>query len=173
MEIAGYLAPEHRDYLSGIERQLSDWGLSGEVRYRGVLDRPAKLRFLQSVDVLSVPATYDEPKGLSLLEAMAAGVPVVQPRRGSFPEIVERTGGGLLVESSDAESLASGLLSLIESPSLRAELSDRAFAGVREHYGVATMARRAADVYSLTAAGASSEAAARSNVAPSAAGLRR
>ena len=44
-----------------------------------------------------MPATYAEPKGLSLLEAMANGVPVVQPRRGAFPEIVERTGGGLLV----------------------------------------------------------------------------
>ena len=39
---------------------------------------------------MSVPATYDEPKGIFLLEAMAIGVPVVQPRRGAFPEIVER-----------------------------------------------------------------------------------
>jgi glycosyltransferase involved in cell wall biosynthesis len=171
MEIAGYLAPEHRDYLSRIERQLADSGLSGEVSYWGVLDRAAKISFLQGVDVLSVPATYDEPKGLSLLEAMAAGVPIVQPRRGSFPEIVESTRGGLLVDSSDADSLAGGLLALIESPSLRAELSDRAFAGVREHYGVQTMARRAIESYSLTVARASGEAAARSQAAPSPAGL--
>jgi glycosyltransferase involved in cell wall biosynthesis len=147
LEIAGYLAPEHRDYLSGIERRMNDWGLGGEFQYRGVLDREAKLAFLRGLDVLSVPATYDEPKGMSLLEAMAAGVPVVQPRRGSFPEIIERTTGGLLVEGSDAESLALGLLSLIESPSLTAELRQRAFAGVREHYGVSNMARRAIEVY--------------------------
>ena len=48
---------------------------------------------------MSVPATYDEPKGVSLLEAMACGVPVVQPRRGAFTEIVEKTGGGLLVRT--------------------------------------------------------------------------
>ena len=148
LEIAGYLAPEHRDYLSGIERQINDWGLSGEVQYRGVLDRNAKIEFLHKLDVLSVPATYDEPKGMSLLEAMAAGVPVVQPRRGSFQEIIERTGGGLLVDDFDAESLASGLLTLIESPSLAAGLSERAFAGVREHYAVSNMARRAIEAYS-------------------------
>ncbi len=147
LEIAGYLAPEHHDYLAGIERQMNDWGLGGEFQYRGVLDRDAKIEFLHRLDVLSVPATYDEPKGMSLLEAMAAGVPVVQPRRGSFTEIVERTGGGLLVDGSDAESLASGLLTLVESPSLAAELGKKAFAGVREHYAVSNMARRAIEAY--------------------------
>jgi glycosyltransferase involved in cell wall biosynthesis len=147
LEVAGYLAPEHHDYLEGIERQMNDWGLGAEFQYRGVLDREAKLAFLKGLDALSVPATYDEPKGLSLLEAMAAGVPVVQPRRGSFPEIIERTRGGLLIDGCDAESLARGLLALIESPSLTAELGERAFAGVREHYGVSNMARRAIEAY--------------------------
>ena len=149
LEAAGYLAPEHREYLAGIERQMKDWGLSDEFHYRGVLDRQSKLTFLKGLDVMSVPATYDEPKGMSLLEAMASGIPVVQPRRGSFTEIIERTGGGLLVDA-DAESLALGLLSLIESPSLAAELSEKAYAGVRQHYGVSNMARRAIEAYSST-----------------------
>ena len=148
LEVGGYLAPEYRDYFTGIERQMNDWGLGKEFHYRGVLDREAKLSFLKGLDAFSVPATYDEPKGMSLLEAMAAGVPVVQPRRGSFTEIVERTRGGLLVDGSDAESLASGLLSLTESPSLTAELGQRAFTGVREHYGVSNMARRAVEAFS-------------------------
>ena len=59
--------------------------------------------------MLSVPATYDEPKGMFLLEAMASGVPVVQPRRGGFVEIVEKTGGGLLVDPDNPDSLADGL----------------------------------------------------------------
>ncbi|MEK6410135.1 MAG: glycosyltransferase family 4 protein [Acidobacteriota bacterium] len=151
LEVAGYLAPEHHDYLSGIERQMNDWGLGGEFQYRGVLDRDAKIAFLKGLDVMSVPATYDEPKGMSLLEAMAAGVPVVQPRRGSFTEIIERTGGGLLVDKFDAESLAAGLQALIESPPLAAELSQRAFAGVREHYSASSMARRAIEAFTSAA----------------------
>jgi len=156
LEVAGYLAPEHQDYLSGIERQLTDWGLAREFQYRGVLDRASKLAFLKGLDALSVPATYDEPKGMSLIEAMAAGVPIVQPRRGSFPEIIERTGGGLLVDGFDAERLASGLHLLIESPSLSIELSDRAFAGVRQHYSASNMARRAIEAYTSVVGGASS-----------------
>ena len=149
LEMAGYLAPEHRDYLAGIERQLNDWGHAGEFRYRGVLDRASKLEFFKGIDVMSVPATYDEPKGMSLLESMASGVPVVQPRRGSFTEIVERAGGGLLVDGFDPESLARGLLALIESPSLAAELGERAYTGVREHYSVSNMAKRAIDAFSI------------------------
>ena len=84
-------------------------GLSEEFVYRGAVDRAGKLEFLRSLDVLSVPATYDEPKGMFLLEAMASGVPVVQPRRGAFTEVVEKTGGGLLVEPDSPEALADGL----------------------------------------------------------------
>ena len=62
--------------------------------------------------MLSVPATYDEPKGMFLLEAMASGVPVVQPRRGAFTEVVEKTGGGLLVTPDDPDGLADGLHAL-------------------------------------------------------------
>jgi glycosyltransferase involved in cell wall biosynthesis len=147
LEIAGYLAPEHHEYLEGIERKIRDWALESEVHYRGVLDRDSKVAFLKGLDVMSVPATYDEPKGMSLLEAMAAGVPVVQPRRGSFTEIIERTGGGLLVDDSKAESVASGLQALVESPSLAAALGVRAFAGVREHYSASNMAKRAIEAY--------------------------
>ena len=147
LEAAGYLAPEHASYLNGIERQMTDWGLSREFQYRGVLDRQQKIEFLRGLDVLSVPSPYNEPKGLYLLEAMAAGVPVVQPRRGAFPEIIEKTHGGLLVETDNYESLADGISSIAKDPNLARQLSHNGFAGVREHYSVARMAERTLEVY--------------------------
>jgi glycosyltransferase involved in cell wall biosynthesis len=147
LEAAGYLAPEHASYLNGIERQMADWGLSGEFQYRGVLDRQQKIEFLRGLDVLSVPSPYNEPKGLYLLEAMAVGVPVVQPRRGAFPEIIEKTQGGLLVETDNYESLADGISSIAKDPNLARQLSHNGFAGVREHYSVARMAERTLEVY--------------------------
>jgi glycosyltransferase involved in cell wall biosynthesis len=147
LEVAGYLAAEHRAYLRGVERRMKDAGFGAEFHYRGELDRPHKIEFLSSLHLLSVPCTYDEPKGIFLLEAMAAGVPVVQPRRGAFPEILEATGGGLLVEPDDPASLADAIYRLWKAPEERAELGRRGLQGVRQHGSVAHMAERALAAY--------------------------
>ena len=153
LEVAGYLAPAHKPYLAGVQRTLERGGAAGDFAYRGELDRRGKQDFLRGVDVLSVPATYDEPKGLFLLEAMAAGVPVVQPRRGAFIEIVERTGGGLLVEPDDADSLAEGLHTLWRDGELRGEVGRRGADGVRAHYTIQRSADRLLEVFEEVVAG--------------------
>jgi glycosyltransferase involved in cell wall biosynthesis len=147
LEVAGYLARANRPYLDAARQTLHDAGLGTELTYRGELDRAGKLAFLRQLDVLSVPATYDEPKGMFLLEAMASGVPVVQPRRGAFVEIVERTGGGLLVAPDDPDALAEGLYTVWSSATRRATLAERAYRGVRDHYTVALSADRLLEVY--------------------------
>jgi len=146
-EAAGYMAADCRSYLEKIQQSLTDAGLGGEFHYRGVLDRAEKIAFLRKLDVMSVPATYDEPKGVSLLEAMACGVPLVQPRRGAFTEIIENTGGGLLVQPDDPQSLADGILKIVREKQLAEELSANGFRGVREHYSAANMADRVLEAY--------------------------
>lgn len=152
LEAAGYMAPEHRAYLDGIQRQMQEWNVP--FHYRGVLDRQEKIAFLESLDVLSTPTVYAEPKGIFVLEAMAAGVPFVQPRHGTFPEIAERTGGGILVEPANPESLAGGLLSLIRDPQLRTQLAGNAYRGVRAHYTVEQMAQQTAAIFARQRAAA-------------------
>ena len=146
LEVAGYLAPEHKNYLLDCERRLKACGLAHEYSYRGVLDRDQKIEFLQKLDVLSVPATYHEPKGMFLLEAMACGVPTVQPKIGAFPEIIEKTEGGLLAEPT-TESIAAAILKLYRDPELAAKLGRKAFSNVRQHYSVANMAQKALEIY--------------------------
>ncbi len=147
LEAAGYLSRAHAGYLEDVRRSLDAAGLADEFTYHGVVDRAGKLAFLQSIDLLSVPATYDEPKGVFLLEAMASGVPVVQPRRGAFTEIVEKTGGGILVAPDNVDALADGLHTLWNDRSLAETLGQRGFHGVREHYDVARSAHRLLAVY--------------------------
>jgi glycosyltransferase involved in cell wall biosynthesis len=144
---AGYLAPEHQGYLEGITSRMKEWGLAGEFEYRGELDRTQKIAFLQGLDVMSVPATYAEPKGIFLLEAMANGVPVVQPRSGAFPEILGNTGGGLLVNPDDPDALVEGLLTIRRDPDLAAALGRAGAAGVREHYHAGRMAEIVESIY--------------------------
>ena len=149
---AGYLAPEHRAYLRGVEKQIGDAGFAVEFHYQGELDRDRKMEFLRGLDVFSVPCTYNEEKGLPALEAMALGVPVVQPRCGAFTEMLTRTGGGLLVEPGDPVSLADAILRLWNDPDLAAAFGRCGAQGVREHYSAAQMAARALEVYRIVAA---------------------
>jgi glycosyltransferase involved in cell wall biosynthesis len=146
---AGYLPPEHQAYLDEIVKKMREWGLEQEFEYRGEVDRAQKTAFLQELDVFSVPTTYEEPKGMFLLEALANGVPVVQPRRGAFPEIVRNTGGGLIVAADDPAALAAGYLDLWRNPDMAAALGAAGAAGVREHYDVGRMAEAAEHAYGL------------------------
>jgi glycosyltransferase involved in cell wall biosynthesis len=144
---AGYLAPEHRPYLEQVEARLHAAGLAGHLQYHGEPDRDGKLRFLSQLDVLSVPGAYADPKGLFLLEAMASGVPVVEPRRGAAPEIIDATGGGILVEPNSADALAAGIRELWEHDDRRRACGERGYHGVRQHYGATAMAESAVNVY--------------------------
>jgi glycosyltransferase involved in cell wall biosynthesis len=143
----GYLAPEHRGYLAAIQARASQWGFADDFTYRGALDRQHKLAFLQSLSVLSVPSPHGGQKGQFLLEAMASGIPVVQPRSDAFIEVVETTGGGVLVEPGNPEAIADGLLALWRDPDRRRELGARGYEGVRAHYSAARMVERTMEVY--------------------------
>lgn len=152
LRAAGYLAREHHDYLRAVERRVREWGLDGEFLYEGTPDRAHKIRFLERLDVLCVPGDYHEPKGLFLLEAMGAGVPAVQPAHGAYPEIIERTGGGLLARSARPEDVADAIHRVWADPALAEELGRRGSAGVRAHYGIGLMAERMVAVYREAAA---------------------
>jgi glycosyltransferase involved in cell wall biosynthesis len=147
LEVAGYLAPEHRGYLEKTRQKIRRWGLEAEFRYHGAVDREDKISFLQSLDVLSVPSPYAEPKGLYVLEALANGVPCVQPRHGAFPELLGRTGGGLLFEPGDTGDLAQQLLGLATDREGARKLGLRGAEGVGRHHSIARTADRALEVY--------------------------
>jgi glycosyltransferase involved in cell wall biosynthesis len=145
---AGYLAPEHKPYLARIRRNLEHAGLSSEFNYFGEVKREEKLQFLRSLHILSVPAAFDEPKGIYLLEAMASGVPVVQPDRGAFPEIINATQGGIIVARDDPETLAEGMHEMWRDTSKRHKLATNAYNGVRTHFTAEQMAQDAVGVFS-------------------------
>ena len=141
------MAADQQTYLAGITRSLESWGLAGEFEYLGTVDRDTKARFLQSIDLLSVPSGYHEPKGLYLLEAMAAGVPVVQPNHGAFPEVLQRTGGGILSASEQPHHVADAIHALWSDPARAAALGASGAAGVRAAYTVQQMTDRLLEVY--------------------------
>ncbi|HMF13210.1 MAG TPA: glycosyltransferase family 4 protein [Gemmataceae bacterium] len=147
LHVSGSLGANNQAYFEDLQKRLQTWGLHGDFRHTESPDHASKVRFLQDLDVLSVPTVYREPKGLYVLEALANGVPVVQPRHGSFPELIERTGGGHLVNSDDPEDLARGLRLLLEDHPRREELGRKGKAAVHERFRADIMAEETIAVF--------------------------
>ena len=128
----GYLGKRDAAYYQQIERDTADLG--DAFQYIGSPDRAGKQAFFQQIDVLSVPTEYQEPKGIYVLEALANGIPVVVPRHGAFPELIDATGGGLLVEPGNAPALAAQLADLLVNSSARLQFGAQGRAVVHARY---------------------------------------
>lgn len=144
---AGWLGNSDREFFEAQRAKLREVGLEKAFEYAGVVDREEKIEFLRSVDVFSVPATYEEPKGLFVLEALACGIPVVQPEHGAFPELLERTGGGKLFAPNDTVQLARTLADLLGNTEARKSLGAEGKGNVIEHCGADAMAGETLRIY--------------------------
>jgi glycosyltransferase involved in cell wall biosynthesis len=147
LHASGWLGENNRPWFEDVRGRLKDWGLHDDFHHAESPDHASKVRFLHGIDVLSVPTVYREPKGLYVLEALANGVPVVQPRHGSFPELVEATGGGLLVNPEDPADLAEGLYQLLRDPGRAEELGRKGKEAVHARFHADRMAEETVAVY--------------------------
>ncbi len=140
LKIGGGLGPSDRDFVGRLRGRLEETGLTDRVEWHPNLDKTEKKLFFESLSVFSVPALYGEAFGLYLLEAWAAGVPVVQPRHASFPELVEASQAGILVEQGHAEALADGLTALLSNEPRRLQYSQAARLAATTQFHLSQMA---------------------------------
>lgn len=141
LRVSGWLGEQHRPYLGEQMRKLEAAGLAEDFEYVDSPTHADKVRFLNSIDLLSVPTEYKEPKGLYVLEAWANGVPVVLPAHGCFPELDEKVDGGILVEPGNREALSDGILLLLNNPLDRIEHGENGKRAVTARYSSSEMAR--------------------------------
>ena len=130
LELAGWMGPQHAKYWKEQQNKLSRAGLDGQWNYAGTLDRNQKVRYLKSLDLFCVPTEYADPKGIFLLEAVAAGLPYVMPDHGAFPEVHQRLGrfrsqgfSGALFQHDSAKDLVTELELALEQSPHRSEAS--------------------------------------------------
>lgn len=141
LHIGGGCGPGDEPFVKSLRKRLAQAGFIGEVVFSPNLNRAEKIAFLKALTVFSAPALYGENFGLYLIEALAAGVPIVQPRTAAFPEIVEATGGGLLCEPGDPKSLADAIEELLLNPERARELGGIGRRAVFEKFSAEVMAR--------------------------------
>jgi glycosyltransferase involved in cell wall biosynthesis len=147
LKAAGYKSSGDEPYFETVMQRVRELGLGNRFEFAGELDRKSKIKFLQSLDVMSAPTVYRESKGISVLESMANGVPVVAPRHGSFTEILEHTGGGLLCEPENPADLAAKLRELVINPALADQLGRQGREAIFQHYSAAQMAAQHRALY--------------------------
>jgi len=147
LHASGWLGENNRPFYAEQARKIEAAGLSADFLHVECPSHADKVRFLHGVDVLSVPTVYHEPKGLYVLEALANGVPVIQPAHGSFPELIEATAGGVLVEPGSPQALAEALHRAMGDRAGMIEMGRRGRAVVHERFTARRMAEETAALY--------------------------
>lgn len=144
---AGGRTSNDKAFLSKVEQQLRASGFINDVEFLPDFERNARLDFFRSISVLSVPEKKGVAYGLYVLEALAAGVPVVEPAIGVFGELLEITGGGVLYEPGNARALADALKPLLLDADYALELGRKGRGGVIENFNVKQTARKMVRIY--------------------------
>ena len=151
LHLAGAKTPVDDEFIAQQKRKLDGAGLLDDVEFSPNLSTEDKVGFLQSLSVFSVPALYGESFGLYLLEALACEVPVVQPNHAAFPEILERTGGGLLYDCEDPANLADSLEVMLTLEERRRKLGFEGAQRARKYFTAERMATEIAQIFETVA----------------------
>ena len=147
LRVGGSCGPADEAFVGSLRERLQAAGLLGDVEFHPNLDRASKVAMLRSLSVFSVPALYGEAFGLYVIEALAAGVPVVQPRVAAFPELLEATGGGVLCAPGDARALAAAVEELLLDPARARALGEAGQRAVFERFSAEAMAQATVEAF--------------------------
>jgi len=140
LHVGGGCGPGDESFVEQQKRKLAEARVLEDAQFFPNVDHAGKLAFLKGLTIFSTPALYGEAFGLYVIEAMAAGVPVVQPRHAAFPELINATGGGLLAEPGDPKSLADVIEGLLLDPERARKLGFQGRESVLRQFSIEQMA---------------------------------
>ena len=148
-------APDARFIIAGegelrpaLERQIKDYHLEKHVLLAGF--RPDVLSLHKAFDIFAM-SSITEGLGTSLLDAMAAGKPIVATRAGGIPEVVVDGETGLLVPPRDHEAMADAIVQLLKDETLRHQMGDAGRARARALFSAERMVQNTLQVYQRVA----------------------
>lgn len=147
LNVCGGYTADDKPFLQEQIAKIRAAGLGKNVKIFPEFSGNKKLEFFESVDLISVPVNKYDGFGLYLLEANSSGVPVVQPDTGAFPEIVEKTGGGIIYSPDTSDALADALISVLADDILRKNLSENGKKNVSKYFTREEMAKGLEAIY--------------------------
>ena len=141
LKIGGACGPGDEPYVAEQVTKLSVANLMADVSFHKNVTRSEKIEFYASCDILSVPSRQSEAFGLSIIESLAAGTPLVLPTTATFPELLGITGGGVLCGQNNAIALAKTLAQVLPDPARLAAMGEAGRIVVRTRFTDGVMAR--------------------------------
>jgi glycosyltransferase involved in cell wall biosynthesis len=142
LRIGGGCGPTDETFVASQKRRLEKAGLLDQVEFHPNLTHSKKVEFLQSLSAFCVPSRASEAFGLYVIEAMASGTPVVEPPTGSFPELIQATGGGLLADSTRPVDLANKIEQLLRDPAVAEKMGQGGKAAVFKDFSSEAMVKK-------------------------------
>lgn len=123
LRAAGAVVDAERDYIARCLETAREVGVAEHITWLGQVDRSGKLALLDSIDLFAMPTVFPEAKGIPVIEAMAAGVPVVAPAHGAFPELLDDEQAGRLHAPGDAADLARVIIDVLDDAEARQRMA--------------------------------------------------
>jgi glycosyltransferase involved in cell wall biosynthesis len=150
LHVSGGFTGSDKSFISEQIRKIKSHGLKSSVRIYPEFQGNSKEEFFSSIDIMSVPVRKHDGYGLYILEANASGIPVVQPETGAFPEILEKTGGGVTYSPDTIDGLSNALVNLFADTGLRAHLGEQGRENVLRELSLSVMSEGLSIVYNET-----------------------
>lgn len=147
LKITGGKTDDDQSFIHDQKKKIYAAGLSDFVHWVDEFEGETRQHFFDSVAVLSVPVLKGEAFGLYQLEALASGIPLVQPELGAFPEVVGLSGGGLVYSPNTPEALSEALKQIMLETEKRIAFSQKGLDGIRTHFHIQTQAEKMLDLY--------------------------
>ena len=147
LHITGGYPGDDKHFVNELLGKISKQGYENDVKIFKNFNKENRVKFLQTLTLLSVPVPAGEAFGAYQVEALAAGVPVVQPTVGCYPEFVEATKGGIIYEPNNSKGLAQAIASLLLDPARVRDLGEQGRRVVWERFSMNDMAKNIVRVY--------------------------
>jgi glycosyltransferase involved in cell wall biosynthesis len=147
LKITGGKTGDDLHFIKEQKKKISSAGLENDVFWAEEFEGEERQKFFDSVRLISVPVLNGEAFGLYQLEAMASGIPMIQPALGAFPEVIELSGGGDIYSPNESKILADALAALILDTEKLQELSTAGLIGVKHHFDIHAQAKKMVKVY--------------------------
>jgi glycosyltransferase involved in cell wall biosynthesis len=147
LHVCGGNTGDDKAFIYSQIKKIRGKGFERSVKIYPEFQGNKKMEFFNNVDVISVPVRKYDGYGLYILEANSAGVPVVQPATGAFPEIISATGGGITYFPDTIGELASSLLKVFEDDNLRKKLGEAGRTNMRRLLSLDSMASGLSQAY--------------------------